>query len=151
MTTRVLFWFLVFLGMEIQYVGSLRAEVLITEQEALLPVANPPEFATRGITRAPRITKLAPAADTAVVKSPFHFVLKFESFGGATIDPATIKVFYLKSPTIDLTARVKRHFKSDGINLDDAEAPPGDHPIRIEIKDSEGRTGASTFMLKVDK
>ena len=130
---------------------SVGAEVLITEQEASLPAAVPTQMTTRGITRAPRILKLSPAADAAVVKSPFKLSLKFESFGGATIDPTTIKVFYLKNPTVDLTERLKSHFKDNGINLETAEAPPGDHPIRMEIKDSEGRTGVSNFMLKVTK
>jgi hypothetical protein len=128
-----------------------RGEVLITEEEALLPVAAPTDRTRRGISRAPKILVLSPAVDTVVVKSPFNLKLKFESFGGSSIDRATIKVTYLKSPAVDLTQRLKTHIKSDGIELETAETPPGDHPIEIVVKDSEGRIGASNFMLKVTK
>ena len=57
----------------------------------------------------------------AVVKSPLNLKLKFESFGGSKIDPDTVKVIYLKSPAIDLTQRLKKHIRSDGIELDTAD------------------------------
>ena len=36
-----------------------------------------------------------------------------------------------------------------GIDMPDAELPPGDHIMRIDIKDSDGRTGSTSFVLKV--
>jgi hypothetical protein len=29
--------------------------------------------------------------------------------------------------------------------------PPGNHPIRIDVTDSDGRTGSTTFLLKITK
>jgi hypothetical protein len=116
-----------------------------------LPVATSMELTRRGLTRGPKIQILSPASETAVVKSPLNFKLKFESFGGSKIDPATVKVIYMKSPAVDLTQRLKKHIKSDGIELEAAEVPPGDHRIKIEVKDNEGRTGVANFELNVSK
>jgi hypothetical protein len=33
--------------------------------------------------------------------------------------------------------------------MPDAELPPGDHMIRVDIKDSEGRVGSTSFVLKI--
>src|SRR6266852_4289651 len=70
------------------------AIVLITEQEAKLP---PPRGAVaadrRGITRGPKIDVVLQGDQ---LHSPMHFQLKFESFGGAKIDPDSVKVTYLR-------------------------------------------------------
>jgi len=33
--------------------------------------------------------------------------------------------------------------------MPDAELPAGDHMVRIDIKDSDGRVGSTSFVLKV--
>lgn len=83
------------------------------------------------------------------VASPLKLQLKFESFGGAKIDPDSVKVIFLRSPNVDLTARVKPFVQADGINMQDAELPPGDYTVRVDIKDSDGRPGTAIFTLKV--
>ncbi len=121
--------------------------VLISADEAKLP---PPKgaiaVATRGITRGPKIAYVGAADET---KSPMRLQLKFESFGGAKIDTDSLKVTYIKSPSVDLTPRLKPFVKPDGIDMPDAELPAGDHVIRVDVKDSEGRTASTSFTLKV--
>jgi hypothetical protein len=121
--------------------------VLISADEAKLP---PPKgavaVATRGITRGPKIAYVGTADET---KSPMRLQLKFESFGGAKIDTDSLKVTYVKSPNVDLTPRLKPFVKPDGIDMPDAELPAGDHLIRVDVKDSEGRTASTSFTLKV--
>lgn len=123
------------------------SNLLITEQEARLP---PPKGAIvadrRGITRGPKIEFIAGGEH---IHSPVHLQLKFESFGGAKIDPDSVKVTYLRTPNVDLTERVKAFVQSNGIDMPDAELPPGDHMIRVDVKDSEGRVGSMSFILKV--
>lgn len=41
---------------------------------------------------------------------------------------------YLKSPSVDLTPRLKPFVKPDGIDMPDAELPVGDHVIRVDVK-----------------
>lgn len=124
-----------------------RATQLITEEEALLP---PPKGAIaadrRGIMRGPKVEFVSPGAS---VNSPLRLVLKFESFGGAKIDPDSVKVLFLRSPNVDLTPRVKPFIQADGINMQDAELPPGEYTVRVDLKDSEGRPGTTMFTLKV--
>jgi hypothetical protein len=119
--------------------------VLITEQEASLPpeqiAANP-----RAITRGPRIELVQPGE---TVNSPMHFQLKFQSFGGAAINTGSIRVIYLKSPEVDITPRLARFVQPVGIGIPDAEVPSGEHIIRVEVTDSEGKTRSSIFKLKI--
>src|SRR5260370_30099611 len=124
------------------------AHVLITEEEAKLP---PPRGAVaadrRGITRGPKIDVVLQGDQ--VVHSPMHFQLKFESFGGAKIDPDSVKVTYLRTPNVDLTPRIKPFVQPTGIDIPDVELPVGDHMVRVDIKDSDGRAGSTSFVLKV--
>lgn len=129
-------------------IGEAKAgTVLISADEAKLP---PPKgavaVATRGITRGPKVAHVAAATPS---QSPMRLQLKFESFGGAKIDTDSLKVTYMKSPSVDLTPRLKPFVKPDGIDMPDAELPAGDHVIRVDVKDSEGRSASTSFTLKV--
>lgn len=127
--------------------GTSRATQLITEEEAKLP---PPKGAVaadrRGILRGPKVEFVSPGESVA---SPLKLQLKFESFGGAKIDPESVKVIFLRTPNVDLTPRVKPFVQADGINMQDAELPPGEYTVRVDIKDSDGRPGTAIFTLKV--
>jgi hypothetical protein len=127
--------------------GAAQATQLITEEEAKLP---PPKGAIaadrRGILRGPKVEVVSPSD---AVSSPLRLQLKFESFGGAKIDPDSVKVIFLRSPNVDLTSRVKPFIQADGINMQDAELPPGEYIVRVDIKDSDGRPGTASFTLKV--
>ena len=121
--------------------------VLITEEEAKLP---PPKGAVvadrRGVTRAPKIEYIENSKE---IHSPTHLQLKFESFGGAKIDPDSVKVTYLRTPNVDLTSRVKSFVQASGIDIPDVALPVGDHMVRVDIKDSDGRAGSTSFVLRV--
>lgn len=119
--------------------------VLITEQEATLPQERI-FVGSRGITRGPRIELVLPGE---AAYSPMRFQVKFQSFGGAGINTGSLRVTYLKTPEVDITPRVLRFAHAAGIDIPDAEAPVGEHYIRIEVTDSEGRTRSSVFVLKI--
>jgi hypothetical protein len=123
------------------------AHVLITADEAKLP---PPKGAVaadrRGITRGPKVEFLAVAEP---IHSPMHLQLKFESFGGAKIDPDSLKVTYLRAQNVDLTPRIKSFAGPTGIDMPDVELPEGEHMVRVDIKDTDGRIGTTSFVLRV--
>jgi hypothetical protein len=124
--------------------GVIAAEVLITKAEADRPA--PPDLGalgTRGLTRGPRIEQVSPDPGKGA-KSPFPLEIKF-----TTVDPGSVKVTYLKSPSVDLTPRLKTHITAAGIDLGDAEVPPGTHMIRIDVRDSQGRNGTSIIKFSV--
>jgi hypothetical protein len=127
--------------------GTARATQLITEEEAKLP---PPKGAVaadrRGILRGPKVEVVSPSE---AAHSPLRLQLKFESFGGAKINPESVKVMYLRTPNVDLTPRVKPFIQADGIDMPDTELPPGEYMVRVDVKDSDGRPGTISFTLKV--
>jgi hypothetical protein len=123
--------------------------VLITEAEAKLPALSDVSLNTRaGVTRGPKVMLVSPSAKTGV-KSPIHLQVKFKTFGGAEIDPSSVKVTYLKNPAVDLTPRIGPITKASGIDLTTAEVPAGVHHIRVNVKDSDGRAGSASFALKI--
>ncbi|MFZ9137613.1 MAG: hypothetical protein ACO21E_07165 [Hylemonella sp.] len=122
---------------------------LITPAEAALPPAAG-ALATRGISRGPAVKLVSPAPD-APVKSPFNLRLNFEARGGEKIDPNSVKVTYLKSPFVDLTPRLQKGITASGIELPQADVPPGEHTLRVTVKDAAGRETNSTVTLSVGK
>ena len=127
--------------------GAAHTTQLITEDEAKLP---PPKGAIatdrRGILRGPKVEIVAPSG---AAHSPLRLQLKFESFGGATINPDSVRVIYLRSPNVDLTPRVKPFIQANGIDMPRAELPPGEYTVRVDVKDSDGRPGTASFTLTI--
>lgn len=125
-----------------------RAEVLITKAEAELP--TPAKFAatTRGLTRGPGIEQLSPSPNQRVT-SPLSFKIKFVTRNNVEIDPASVKLTYLKSQPIDLTERIKPHISAAGIAMNQAEVPPGTHVLQLDVSDLQGRNGTAIIKLNV--
>jgi hypothetical protein len=117
---------------------------LITEDEARLPAAT--QAPTRAITRGPGVKLIAPESFS---NASFAFKVAFEPRGGSKVDPASVQVVYLKNPPVDLTGRVKSGISPEGIDLASARAPVGEHPIRVYVRDDEGRQNSATFILVV--
>jgi hypothetical protein len=121
--------------------------VLITPEEAKLP---PPKIAiampVRGVTRGPQIELVQNADPT---KSPTHLQLKFQAHGGAKVDTTSVQMTYLRTPVVDLTARIKPFVTDAGIDVPDAIVPPGAHALRVDVSDSDGRSGTLSFVLNV--
>ena len=129
--------------------ATIFAAPLISAKEAALPAASG-TLATRGISRGPAVKLNSPEADTPVM-SPFDFKVAFEARGDAKIDPASVKVIYMKLPFVDLTPRLKSVISTNGIDLARADVPPGTHTIRISVKDTDGRETNSVLTLVVNK
>jgi hypothetical protein len=123
--------------------------VLITADEAKLP---PPKGAvpisSRGVTRGPKVELVSKGAE---IHSPAPFQLKFQTYGGAKVDLNAVQATYLRSPNVDLTPRIKPFVTATGIDVPAVELPPGEHIVRVDIKDSDGRSGTAAFVLKVEK
>lgn len=123
--------------------------VLITADEAKRPRQAAADLTFRaGISRGPAINLLTPQAPAAL-RSPIHLQLRFAAHGGAQIDRTSIKLVDVVVPAVDLTDRVKGFTKVDGIDVPEAEIPPGTYTIRAEVKDTDGHPGSLTFTLNV--
>lgn len=124
------------------------AAQLISNEEAKLPAAA--KFTARGgLTRGPGVKIVSPAE--GVVKGPFDMKFQFEPRGGSKIDPASVKVTYLKTPLVDLTDRVKPFVSASGIDMSKVQIPPGEHDIKVQVTDSEGRVGSTVVSLVIAK
>lgn len=130
--------------------GTCHAFKLISEKEARLPDA-PADITVRGITRGPGIAVTSPDPTAETTKAPFELKVVFQARGGSTIDAKSVQVTYLKDPAVDLSERLKAGVSENGIDLKNAEVPPGVHRIRISVADSEGRKASTVFALKVVK
>ncbi len=125
---------------------------LITPEEAALPAGPVPGFQLRGSpTRRPNVTIIWPPPAAGVLHSPLNLKLQFRAFGGAVVDPNSVVVTYLKTPAIDITQRIMPFISADGINISQAEVPPGKHQFWIELKDNDGRIGGTEFTFQVVK
>jgi len=124
------------------------AEVLITKEEASLPASPNVGMTMRGLTRGPGIEQMSPKPNQQVT-SPLPFKVHFQVRNQIAIDPATVKLTYLKAKPVDLTERIRKHLKPDGIEMSEAEVPPGTHMLRLDLKDQKGRVATAILKLTV--
>jgi hypothetical protein len=124
-------------------------EVLITPSEAALPPSVDASLDRRGMTRGPSLDQISPNP-TMSVRSPLALKIKFTAHNNTKVESTTIKASYLKLMPVDLTERLRKYTSSDGIDMPDAEVPPGTHLLRLELKDSLGRTSVSVIKLIVE-
>ena len=83
------------------------------------------------------------------VKAPFELKVAFEPRGGNTIDPASVKVMYLRSPFVDLTPRLQQSITETGIVFPNADVPAGEHDLKITVLDKDGRETNAVVHLVV--
>jgi hypothetical protein len=118
---------------------------LISDDEAKLPPPKSLPLDTRGITRGPKIEVVAPRE---LFNSPGPIKLTFQTYGGVRIDLGSLRVAYLRAWDIDLTERVKPFVSVSGIDLPSAIVPAGEHWLRFEVKDADGRMVSKIVTIK---
>jgi hypothetical protein len=131
--------------------GPAPALELITAGEAALPATPQLGLHERGITRGPTVVIVSPAPQAGAIKSPLSLKVRFESHGGSQINVETVLLTYMKDPRIDLTQRIRPFIAPTGIDVEDADVPPGTHTLQVNVKDSEGRLGWAEFTFHVAK
>jgi hypothetical protein len=125
---------------------------LITPSEAALPAGTIAALDLRGSpTRRPNIIVVSPPPGAGLVHSPLDLKLHFRAFGGGQIDLDSVVVTYIKQPAIDITQRIQPYITAGGIDVLQAEVPPGEHKFWIELKDKDGRLGSGEFTFQVAK
>jgi hypothetical protein len=129
-----------------------RALELVTPQEAALPPDQIPLPVFQGSpTRRPTVTVVSPAPNAGAVHSPVELKMTFEAHGGAKINLDSVVLTYKKTPEINITSRIKTYIADGGIQVPDAEVPPGEHQFRITLRDSNGHPQAMDFTIQVAK
>lgn len=130
-------------GLICSSMNTASAVQLVTEQEAGYP--DDPYGTTRGSpTAGPEVEVVSPSV-AGLIKSPFNLKVRFRAHGGAEVDRDSVAITYRKVPAIDVTQRIAPFIRANGIDMQDAELPPGKHSFRIDIKDTRGRWAAPFF------
>lgn len=123
---------------------------LITQDEAARPAAPPrPRLAMRNSGAAgPQIILVRPHPGDEL-RSPLAVTIRFEPRGDAAVDPASLKVVVQKLFDIDITDRVRPYASAEGIAMDQAKIPAGEHVVEISVADDHGRRTSEIVKLTV--
>ena len=136
---------LLFMSASLSMASAQSGIVLISDEEAKLPPPRAVPHDTRGITRGPKIEVIMPGEQ---FKSPGPIKLNFQTYGGVNIDVSSVRVAYLRASDVDITERVKPFVSGSGIDLPVATVPAGEHVLRFEIKDVNGRATSKIVTFK---
>lgn len=129
--------------------ATARAAVwLVTEREAALGAADDAQ-GTRAVTRGPGIRYVAPRLNAVPAGRPFWLRVEFSGRGGATVNPASVRVTLLRGGRIDITPRLSAYITASGIDIPEALAPAGTHALRVEVADDQGRQSAAVLDVDV--
>jgi hypothetical protein len=120
---------------------------LITAQEARLP--DDPRGRSYAVSLGPSIMVVSPSPAAGFIRSPFTLRIRFQSHGGAQIDLDSFLLTYKKVPPIDLTQRVRSFVTPEEVQIDNVEAPAGQHRIQVNLKDSRGHDAMTEFTVKI--
>lgn len=135
--------------------ATANAAMLISPEEVNLPAYQGGEgIRLRSAPGGPSIEVIAPnigASAKPTVRRPVAINVRFASQEGATIDMRTLKVTYLRLFGIDITDRLRPYVQGSEIKVDEADIPEGDHSIRVEIRDNQGRANTQTFSFIISK
>lgn len=119
------------------------------EVAAIAAQPAPPLLAVR-TAGAPVIEVLQPVLDGRKLASPLPIQLEFRAGTDATIDPASLRVFY-GALQIDVTQRLLKSVavRPDGLRVEQAAIPAGSHRLVVQIADTLRRVGTRELRFSV--
>lgn len=145
--------------------GQRKPVMLVTPEEARLPDAKLPpyedflrqrdllkpfqEFATpkEPPVKGPVIELITPK-DGAIYTGPLDIRVRFVP-RAADVDPETLYVEYVKLWGINITDRVRPYTTKEGIQVENAKFPSGNHTVKISIADLTGNFSSRVFTVKI--
>jgi hypothetical protein len=98
----------------------------------------------------PKIKVVEPPPD-AEFRAPIRLIITFIPREGTAVDLKSFKLEYLKFVSIDITGRVAGYVGPGGVNVEKADLPPGDHKLRITLKDTQGGISQQVYSVKIAK
>lgn len=128
--------------------GHAAAMTLVSEQEAAMADNPLAAFDVRAATaRGPILRQDCPPPPGAVERSPTCFRVSIRP-NSADVLLNSLRVTYLKAPPVDITPRVAPYVTPQGIDVPEAELPPGRHAFRIEISDATGNVTVTVVRIE---
>lgn len=131
------------------------AEWLVTPEEAIASASQFKKFPgmsskSMPVLGAPEINLITPSL-ASTVKSPVDIQLYFHPKEGAAIEPASFRVLY-GCFGVDITSRILKYGvpTEEGIKVNHANLPKGDHRLVIQVSDKRQRKGETEIAFKVE-
>jgi len=129
--------------------AGIEVMTLLTEEEGAIEEAPSGLYEVgRTLNNGPDVKLIAPEPNNEYT-APLKITILFIPAGGKDVDLSKLKVECLKLFTIDLTERVLPYTTKEGIKIENAKLPKGNHKIRITIGDVEGGITQEVFVAKV--
>ncbi len=123
-------------------------ELLTPEEAALADPPPGPVQAGRLLNDGPEIVVSQPR-ENVPYNPPIPIVVHFIPNNGRDVDLTKLKIEVLKIITIDITLRALPYVTKEGINVEKASLPSGEHKIRVTIGDVSGGMTERVFRVKV--
>ena len=122
---------------------------LLTKEEALL-APSPPGLVQVGrfLNDGPEI-KVSQPQENVPCTPPLTISIHFIPNSGKDVDLTKLKIEVLKIITIDITEKILPFATEEGIRLDKANLPQGEHKIRVIIGDVGGGMTEKVLRVKV--
>ncbi len=98
----------------------------------------------------PQIEVVEPPPD-AEYKAPIRLIITFTPREGTQVDLKSFRLEYLKLISIDITGRVAGYLGPTGVRIERADLPPGDHKLRITLKDTKRGISQQVYSVKIAK
>jgi hypothetical protein len=123
------------------------------KQDAVWAQKNPAaeEFSPRAFAPgAPDISMVSPASLAEPLKAPFPIRISFKAQDGAAIKPESFRALY-GFMKVDITERLAGRAKvgPEGISVDSANIPAGNHRLFLRVSDDRDRQGETEIRFTV--
>ena len=126
---------------------------LLNDRELEQYRQNPPQAYRELIvtkTSGPTISVASPSG--FALKSPVDFDIRVKPRGGVAVDMGSLRIEYKLGPIwVNLTRRVMREARINGLRFSarGAELPPGNHALRLTVRDTLQRTTQALVKFSV--
>jgi hypothetical protein len=95
----------------------------------------------------PKIDIAQPKANTPT-SSPVEIMIRF-SPKKVPIDLSSLKVTLVKWVNIDITEHIRKYATPEGVHIEKADLPAGEHTVRLSLADKEGHVTVKEVKLIV--
>ncbi|MGO9016091.1 MAG: hypothetical protein ACLQF0_14065 [Dissulfurispiraceae bacterium] len=137
------------MAIALSFCSAASAVVLLTKEEGAMQEAPKGVYeVSRPLNNGPKIMIVIPEANHEY-RSPLAIEVRFIPREDSEVDLSQFKVECLKFFNIDITDRVKRYTTKQGVKVDRAELPVGNHKLRLTIGDTRGGITQEIFVVKV--
>jgi hypothetical protein len=122
-------------------------EILTKEEGAMANAPSDPIDVGNALDVGPTINIIKPEQNVPL-RSPIPIIVRFVP-NGKDVDLSALKVEVMKFVTIDITERVLPYASREGIHVENAFLPSGDHVLRLTIGDVNGGISQKLIQIKI--